>query len=71
MVLVWKLPTGDNLHVELTRTIGNASSKTVYTGAALSFADTGLQNGSRYSYSIVVVDADGKQDPSAADAQGG
>ena len=64
VVVVWKLPTGAGLHVELTRTIASGNPKTVYTGAALTFADTHLQNGSQYSYSIVVVDADGNRSDS-------
>ena len=64
VLVSWKLPAGDGLHVELQRTTGGGSPKTIYVGAALSFADTHLQNGSTYTYSIVVVDAAGNRSSS-------
>ena len=66
VVVVWKLPAGDSLHVELLRAIGGGSPKTIYSGTSLSFADTRLINGRRYSYSIVVVDADGNRSDSVS-----
>ena len=67
VLVSWKLPAGAGLHVELQRTTGGGSPKTFYVGAALSFADTHLQNGSTYTYSIVVVDAAGNRSNSLSE----
>jgi hypothetical protein len=67
VLVSWKLPAGAGLHVELQRTTGGGSPKTIYVGAALSFADTHLQNGSTYTYSIVVVDAAGNRSNSLSE----
>jgi hypothetical protein len=66
VLVSWKLPAGNSLHVELQRAVGSGTAKKIYTGPALSFVDTHLLNGSRYSYSIVVVDADGNRSDSVS-----
>ena len=57
--LSWK-PSTDVASIVVTRSIGSAAPKTVYSGKRITgFADKNLKNGVRYAYTVVAVDAAG------------
>ena len=57
--LSWK-PSADVASIVVTRGIGSAAPKTVYSGKRITgFADKNLKNGVRYVYTVVAVDAAG------------
>jgi HYR domain len=60
--LTWKKPKASDFdHVEITRSPAelDSAARTVYRGAATSFRDRGLANGSAYRYVVVSVDHTG------------
>ena len=54
--LSWK-PSPDVSNIVVTRTAGNGTPKTVYSGKRITtFADKNLKNGVRYAYTVIATD---------------
>jgi HYR domain len=67
VTLTWTRPAATDFdHVTVTRSLGGGGDVTLrYTGKALTFTDTALQNGVEYRYTVIAYDTDGNRSAGA------